>query len=273
MSSTSKRVIFYYQTFTGLTPILKKNPDVTHIHLSSFHFGTETDGQPYIRLNNLYPDHSKFNQVWEDLTSATKLGIKVLIMIGGAGGGYSALFQDYITAYEQLKQLLQRHPCIIGIDLDIEESVSLNNVKKLISDIKVDFPHFLISMAPIQSSLQQDDPGMGGFVYKELYQSREGQLIDYFNGQFYSDFSERAYEQVILNGYPANKVVMGSMSGRGNIDVVRSLVSKYSTFGGVFSWEYNNTIPSPQDWSEAMRNIMNKGLFIHWCPCFGSKLF
>lgn len=271
-----KRVIFYYQTFNGLSAILKTNPDVTHIHLSSIHFGTEADGQPYIHLNNLYPDHSKFDQVWSDLDKSTELGIKVLLMIGGAGGGYNTLFNNYEVAYEQLKQLLQRHPVITGVDLDIEESVNLLDVKRLIVDIRTDFPHFLISMAPIQSSLQQDVPGMGGFVYKDLYCSPEGAYIDYFNGQFYSDFTEDAYEQVIKNGYPADKVVMGSISGSGNIDVVQALSKKYPIFGGVFSWEYFNTVPTPQDWAYEMKLAMNIDLLgFHWfvgllcSPCRG----
>lgn len=261
-----KRVIFYYQTFNGLSSVLKTNPDVTHIHLSSIHFGTEVDGQPYIHLNNMYPDNSKFDHVWSDMVKATELGIKVLIMIGGASGGYSALFNNYQVGYEQLKLLLQRHSCIAGIDLDIEEPVSLDNVKRLINDIKADFPHFLLSMAPLQSSLQQDVSGMGGFIYKDLYCSPEGAQIDYFNGQFYSDFSEAAYDAVIKNGYPANKIVMGSMSGSGSIDVVQTLVKKYPTeFGGVFSWEYYNT---PQDWAHAMKLAMNTKLGIHrFCPC------
>lgn len=47
--------------------ILKSNPDVTHIHLSSIHFGKEDDGQPYIHLNNYYSENSKFDKVWKDL--------------------------------------------------------------------------------------------------------------------------------------------------------------------------------------------------------------
>ena len=46
-------------------------------------------------------------------------------------------------------------------------------------------------MAPVQSSLEEDAPGMGGFIYKDLWLSPEGSLIDYFNGQFYGDFSQK----------------------------------------------------------------------------------
>ena len=72
--------------------------------------------------------------------------------------------------------------------------------------IKKDFGQdFLITMAPIQSSLQEDNPGMGGFVYKDLYNSDEGKMIEYFNGQFYFNYSEESYTEAINNGYPSEK--------------------------------------------------------------------
>ena len=37
------------------------------------------------------------------------------------------------------------------------------------------------TMAPVSPSLETDYPGMGGFVYKDLYNSLEGKYIDYFN--------------------------------------------------------------------------------------------
>lgn len=35
----TKRVIYYYQTFTGIEQIIALEDVVTHIHLSSIHFG------------------------------------------------------------------------------------------------------------------------------------------------------------------------------------------------------------------------------------------
>lgn len=252
---SNKRVIMYYQTFNGLVSILKPNPYVTHIHLAAIHFGLE-HGHPYIHLNNCNPDDEQFTQVWKDMDKAVSLGIKVMLMIGGAGGGYSSLFSNYATYYGMLRDVLKAHPCISGIDMDIEEPVLLNNVKQLISDIKTDFPGYSISMAPLQSSLETDVPGMGGFMYKDLYNSPEGAYIDYFNGQFYQDFSVGAYNNVIDNGYPASKVIMGSINGTGDIDVINTLSDKYKDFGGVFSWEEYSTIPTPAQWAMAMSLIM-----------------
>ena len=47
-----------------------------------------------------------------------------------------------------LKETLNNHPVITGVDLDIEEEVNLDDIKKLMLDIRHDFPHFSISMAP-----------------------------------------------------------------------------------------------------------------------------
>ena len=57
------RIIYYYQTFIGLSSILKSDTPVTHIHLSAIHFGVNTDGSPYIHLNNYPPNNKIFDSV------------------------------------------------------------------------------------------------------------------------------------------------------------------------------------------------------------------
>lgn len=264
----TKRITFYYQTFD--TPLVLP-PHVTHLHLAALHFGTEVDGQPYIHLNNYYPDSPVFDDVWDSLQALE--GIRILIMIGGAGGGFAAFFSNYDIYYPMLVQFLHNHNCISGVDLDIEETVDIGNIRLLISDIKRDFPSFLVAMAPLQTSLQQDVPGLGGFIYKDLYMTPEGSQIDYFNTQFYTDFSIDAYNQIINNGYPANKVVMGSINGSGDAVTVQTLVRTYPTFGGVFSWEYDTT---PVGWVASMYSSMNNpGSAILWyiskCICLGGS--
>ena len=256
------RIIYYYQTFIGLK--LDNDTPITHIHLSAIHFGKNPDGSPYIHLNNYPPNNKVFDSVWKDIKKAKELGIKIVLMVGGAGSAYNVLFSDFETYYPLLVKTIKEHPEIDGIDLDVEEYVSLDNIKMLINKIDEDFgKDFIISMAPIQSSLQQNQPGMGGFIYKDLYQSKEGQRINYFNGQFYSDYSVNSYKQVINNGYPADKVVMGMISSQdlGNaVDVVSELSKEYSDFGGVFDWEYFDAPPSPHKnpsmWSYEMKKAM-----------------
>ena len=260
------RIIYYYQTFKGLQDILDKQV-VTHIHVSSIHFGNNKDGSPYIHLNDEPPTSKIFEPVWKECYEASATGINIILMVGGAGGAFSYLFDQFDTYYPLLKKCIESQPCIRGIDLDIEESVSLDNVKMLIRTLTTDFGQdFIITMAPLGGSLMEDDEGMGGFVYKTLYESPEGQMIDYFNGQFYGSFSFDSYNKAIQNGYPAEKVVMGMESTQFNketfvdaLNEVYKIKQKYPTFGGVFNWEYFSSPPYPNipsEWAEEMYKII-----------------
>ena len=89
------KVIYYYQTFTTLEQILKENPNVTHIHLSSIHFGYDENNKPYIHLNDNDPFDNIFINVWYELLIAYNFGIKIVLMVGGAGGAYTDLFNNF----------------------------------------------------------------------------------------------------------------------------------------------------------------------------------
>ena len=98
----------------------------------------------------------------------------------------------------------------------------------------------VISMSPIQFSLETDVPGMGGFCYKDLLKTN---LIDYFVGQFYTDFTLEAYKECVNNGYPAEKLVIGMISGQDfgdNLDAISLIKKEYPKFGGVSVWAYFN---------------------------------
>ena len=255
----SPKIIYYYQTFTSLKPILT-NKTVTHIHLSAIHFGTDNNNNPYIHLNDHSPYDSVFDNVWEELFIATQNDIDVRLMVGGAGTAFQKLFSNFSVYYPLLLELINLKSNIIqGVDLDIEEIVNLDDVKMLITRLKTDLgKNFKISMAPIQTALQNDSPGMGGFVYKDLYASSVGSDIEYFNGQFYGSYSVAAYDSVVENGYPEQKVVMGMLMGENvedNYQVVEKLYEEYGDdFGGVFIWEYNG---APVDWSTKFFKIFH----------------
>tara|TARA_Y100000591_G_scaffold298502_1_gene290361 strand:+ start:312 stop:1088 length:777 start_codon:yes stop_codon:yes gene_type:complete len=256
-----KKIIYYYQTFVGLKDILNNDTKVTNIHLSAFHFGTDEQGNPYIHLNDFPPDSQKFNDVWEDIEKAKSLGIKIIIMLGGAGGAYTDLFSNFDVYYKFLKDFIQdKRDVIDGIDLDIEEYVELSKIENLIKLIKKDFGQdFIISMAPVQYAIETDNPGMGGFVYKTLYKSC-GELIDYFNVQCYENYTLLAYENMLNNDYPKDKIIMGSISCQDinqNLETIKSIVKKYPDFLGVFNWEYFDSPPKPGEWSQLMFNALN----------------
>jgi len=264
------RIIYYYQTFINLNLLIFFSP-VTHIHLSSIHFGINNDSSPYIHLNDYPPDNIKFDNVWHEMELTNFYGIKNVLMVGGAGGGYKELFSDFDTYYNLLNQTINKYP-IDGIDLDIEEPVKLKDVKKLIRQIDKDHgKNFIISMAPVSYALKTDNIGLGNFSYKDLLRSPEGQRVNYFNGQFYGDFNLLSYDQAIQNDYPADKLVIGMLAGTYNYtfqniyNTVRNISNKYTYFGGVFVWEYFNSLPNneyPLLWSFYMQNAMNNESFI-----------
>src|SRR5215472_2324937 len=94
----SKRVIYYYQTLTDLSPVINnlnpntQKPFATDIILAAFHLGNMSDGT-LIHLNRLPPDDPTFNTVWQQLGQLQSMGVSVHMMLGGAAqGSYSSLF-------------------------------------------------------------------------------------------------------------------------------------------------------------------------------------
>jgi hypothetical protein len=259
------RTIYYYQTFVGLDKMLTHIQDIDVIIVSSIHFGKDKNGKKGIYLNDNTPDNPIFDQLWMETKEASVQGCKIMVMMGGAGLAYRELFSDFDTYYPQLVTMIQDRPWIQGIDLDIEEQVSLDNIQMLITKIVDDFGEdFTITMAPISPSLETDGGSMCGIDYKKLYKSDEGKHISWFNTQCYNSFSEETYDSIIKNGYPPEKIVMGMESGQYDsitfqnaLASVKQLKNKYPTFSGVYDWEYLNAPPDtkdPSQWAKLMKN-------------------
>ena len=90
-------------------------------------------------------------------------------------------------------------------------------------------------------------------------------MIDYFNGQFYFDFSSDSYNQVIENGYPSEKIVIGMISSQDFSNVkkeISKIFSKYKDkFGGIFIWEYFDAPPNksePFTWATRVFQILSE---------------
>ena len=262
-----QRIIYYYQTFIGLDKLIAQRPvPITHLHLAAIHFNFIAD-KYVIHLNDHKPDSHIFDNVWSQINELSKLGVKIVLMIGGAGGGFQQLFRSYNKYFPLLVNLIQNKHFISGIDLDIEESVELDDVKKIIRDIHFLFgKNFIISMAPIKSSLSSDIPGMGGFIYKDLYNSYEGSLIHYFNTQTYFNFDLNTLKSIEQNGYKLDKIVLGTLSSQfsKNFNEFLKIISRYHNiypkWGGVFNWEYYSsppTINDPSKWAYLIYKLLS----------------
>jgi hypothetical protein len=165
-----------------------------------------------------------------------------------------------------------------GLDLDVEESMSLAGIERLIDQLHTDFgSSFIVTLAPVATAL--DGGGnLSGFSYDQLYRDRASS-ISWFNAQFYCGWGSLAntsgYDAIINHGVvPASKVVAGTLTnpancGSGYVDpatltsTLGSLSAKYADFGGVAGWEYFNSEPggtaAPWQWAATVNAAMNGG--------------
>jgi len=215
-----------------------------------------------------------FTTMWQEAATLQSYGVTVRMMLGGAAqGSYQDLFNSWSVFYPILQQTIAQYR-LNGIDLDIEENVSLPHAETLIQQLNADFgSHFLITMSPVASALW-GGANLSGFSYQKLYAGPEGSKIAWFNGQFYSGFATLAsptdYQRVVNAGFPPNKVVAGMISnpadGGGFVPIktvastVNTLVAQYPVFGGVADWEYFNALPgntaNPAAWAVDMALAM-----------------
>ena len=274
----SRRVIYYDQTiyhgpssnaanYVSLAPLMQApnldpatgKPYVTDVLVGALHLGAQTDGSS-LHLNDNTLDDPIFDPLWNETAALQAQGVNVLAFLGGAAqGSYANLFDgngNLTSFYGVLKQALQEHH-FNGIDLDVEETFPLANAEKLITQLRADFgPDFLITMAPVASALQGGTDTFSGFNYKTLFQD-QGNNIAWFNVQFYSGFgsmsSTSSYDAILSAGFPADKVVAGTLGssndGFGFVDpntvqaTLKSLLLSHPDVGGVDCFEYFDAAP------------------------------
>jgi hypothetical protein len=277
-TAASKRVIYYDQTiyhgtssdpanYVSLAPLgnapnvdpTTQKPYVTDIIVAAFHLGAQSDGTS-LHLNDDPPDAAIFDPLWSETSALQAQGVNILAMLGGAArGSYASLFDangNLTPYYDVLTQALKDHH-FNGIDLDIEESLSLASTEKLITRLRADFgTDFVITMAPVARALQGGTDPFSGFDYGTLYQDH-GADISWFNVQFYSGFgslsSTTAYTAIVNAGFPADKIVGGmlgsSNDGSGFVQMstvqttITALLTSYPDMGGVDCWEYFDAAP------------------------------
>ncbi|KAK4103981.1 glycoside hydrolase family 18 protein [Parathielavia hyrcaniae] len=283
------RLITYYQTHhtPSGTPIsvlpLVQQPgiSVTHLILAAVHINQDPAA---LTLNDHPPSHPRFATLWAELRVLQASGIKVLCMLGGAAkGSFARLDQpsddnestaaSFERYYAPLAELIRARG-LDGIDLDVEEPMSLAGVVRLIDRLRADFgPGFLITLAPVATALLDCAHNLSGFDYEALEVLR-GREIAWYNAQFYcgwGDCSNPAmYEMILARGWPPEKVVVGLVTNPGNgsgwvpwnmlATVLPVLVGRHPRFGGVMGWEYFNSLPGgegrPWEWSQVMTALL-----------------
>jgi hypothetical protein len=279
-AATGKRVVVYYQTqYNGTTYVsplglTDNNTGVTDLLVGALHLDTNS----VVHLNDDPPGASKFDQMWRDLAAMQAKGVHVSVMVGGAAQGtFGRLDTDFATYYPLLKNVITTYH-LDGVDLDVEETMSLAGIERLIDQLRTDFGSgFVITLAPVAPALSGGG-NLSGFSYDSLVRDR-GSSISWFNAQFYCGWGSLAdtndYDAIINHGLVTpDEVVAGALTNSANCgsgyvplatlkSTLSSLVAKYPNFGGVAGWEYFNSDPggtaAPWQWAAEMTSAMSGG--------------
>src|SRR5271155_2407409 len=271
-SSWNPRIICYFQTYykgtdyVSLLPLITNPSGVTHVILAAIHVNRDPNN---FTLNDDSPDHPKYTQLWDEIVVLQDNGIKVLGMLGGAAQGsfarldYSESRTDIPAArfemyYAPLREFIRQHN-LDGLDLDIEEEMSLPGVVHLIDRLKADFGQsFIITLAPVATALMAGRPHLSGFDYWLLELARGSRISLFYNTQFYCGWggihNTEAYDEIVRNGWRPDRVVAGMLTNpkhassgyvplEWTAEVLSLLVEKYPNFGGVMGWEFCDALP------------------------------
>ena len=276
------RLVLYHQThyhegrFVSILPLLHQGTAITHVILAAIHLNP-TPG--HVTLNNDAYDAPAHAPVWAEARALQAAGIAVLGMLGGAARGTFALLDGpddarFRAHYGPLRDMV-RWAGLDGLDLDVEEDMSLAGAVRLVVALKDDFgPDFVVTMAPTASALM-GGPHLSGFDYA-LLEEIVGDYVAWYNTQFYNGWGSvqgmADMERIVERGWDLNKVVLGTLTNSGNGNgwveakrvgaVLRECSRRYGCVGGVMGWEYFNavvggsiaedTAGSPWRWAHVM---------------------
>ena len=279
------RIIAYYQTHhdsssgthISLLPLLTQpSISVTHVMLAAIHLN---DDPSALTLNDHPPSHPRFDVLWAELRVLQASGVRVLGMLGGAApgtftrlDGSDAQFEAY---YAPLRDLV-RQRSLDGLDLDVEENMSLGGVIRLIDRLRADFgPGFIITLAPVAMAMLDAEKNLSGFDYEALEVLR-GREIAWYNVQFYCNWGDASntymYDLMLGKGWPPEKLVIGLVTNPANgagfvpwhmLSVVLAMLRRrHQNFGGVMGWEYFNGLPGgaerPWEWARDMTSVLRR---------------
>ncbi|KAH7318303.1 family 18 glycoside hydrolase [Stachybotrys elegans] len=276
------RLITYYQTHhdasgksISILPLLMQpGISLTHVIVAAIHINSEPNA---LTLNDHPPDHPRFQTLWAELRILQASGIKVMGMLGGAAkGSYERLDgsdEQFERFYLPVRDLV-RDRNLDGIDLDVEEKMSLGGIIRLIDRLRADFgKDFIITLAPVAAALLDSRANLSGFDYEALEVMR-GRDISWYNTQFYCGWGDisntRMYDVMMERGWPVQKVVVGVVThpdnGSGFVpfemlpEVIGTLKRMYGQFGGIMGWEYFNGMPGgrerPWEWARQMTTML-----------------
>lgn len=276
------RIVVYYQThhdgsgkyISPLPLITKPDISITHLILAAIHINSNHKA---LTLNDHPPSHPRFQTLWAEMRVLQASGVKVMGMLGGAAkGSYQRLdaSEDQFERYYAPVRDLIRERNLDGLDLDVEEEMTLNGVIRLIDRLRADFgPGFIITTAPVAAAMIDFTKNLSGFDYEALEVMR-GRDIAWYNTQFYCGWGDISnplmYDYILRKGWPQEKIVVGLVTNPDNgggfvpwpslTPVMTALAGRSPSFGGVMGWEYFNSRPGgkakPWEWAQKMTKLL-----------------
>ena len=277
-SAPLPRIVCYHQThyydgeFVSLLPLL--NTEVTHVIIAAIHLNSRDS----ITLNDDPYDSSKNEPLWKEVRMLQRARVRVLGMLGGAHQGSFTRLDGDIESFEAHYRLLHRMVAwagLDGLDLDVEEAMSLASIIRLIDRLKRDFGReFLITLAPVATAMRAQQ-NLSGFDYDVLEKAFSANIA-WYNTQFYCGWGRMEntidYERIAARGWLADKIVVGLVTnpenGAGWVpdkplrETLTALMKKHPEFGGVMGWEYFNAMTEkdgrgrPWCWAQFMGTIL-----------------
>ncbi|CAK7233565.1 hypothetical protein SCUCBS95973_008637 [Sporothrix curviconia] len=242
------KVVVYHQTHhtrdgqrpISILPLLGRDdgagsgrPSATHIVVAAVHVNDpdshKSGAPPPLTLNDHAPDHPRFDVLWSEVAAAQARGVRVLALLGGAAkGSYERLDISRVASqavferhYAPLYSLLRQRR-FDGVDLDVEEPMSLTGVVYLIDRLRADFgPSFLLTMAPVAAALlRPHDPrcNLSGFSYADLERQR-GHEIAWYHAQFYCGWGDagQPHMYAAMVGLGPGGSALGGTGGPGGL--------------------------------------------------------
>lgn len=174
------RVVVYHQTthvdgqHVTVLPLLSQHSGVTHLIIAALHLNGGSSPHN-IHLNDHPPESALFSKLWEEVAVLQSHGVKVMLLLGGAARGSYARLDASVPSFEENYALLSsviRKRGIQGVDLDVEEHMSLAGIVRLIRRIRQDFGQsFIISLAPVAGAMR-GRYNLSGFSYEDLEVSK-----------------------------------------------------------------------------------------------------
>jgi hypothetical protein len=247
---------------------------------------------PFLHVHadgSLYYNDTPLDSVWCGLANALgKLKAdfpvqkRLLMSIGPMQADFEAFVANIGTVLLELLEFTAKHH-IDGIDLDYEgdyETPYLELLAKLVSAYRAAAPDDLVTAAPYEQP--EFWAGAGGLLSRTATSGLTGNLIDWFNVQFYmgsENIAPDAYPQTFEtwatavaapgNGVPDGPdfIVPGcngtkSADGFGPGDVARGLQAirrQHQSIGGGFVWNYQELNGSVGEWGQAIQAALGGG--------------